>query len=97
MYQYVFKCITCVLYMFVIGYGDCVCITCSTALCTGMKFQPLLVVSSKPLVYEVMAKGWRRAGQGWQEQAEKQAEKTTEEKRGKIHGDDDGRSGQNLL
>jgi len=37
MYLCAFKCITCVLYMFLIGYGGCICIACSTALCTGQE------------------------------------------------------------
>ncbi len=49
-------------------------------------------------VDEVMAKGWRRAGKGMARTGRKTGRKKHRgEESGKIHGDDDGRSGQNLL
>lgn len=47
-------------------------------------------------VDEVMAKGWRRAGKGMARTGRKTGRKKHGgEESGKIHGNDDGRSGQN--
>lgn len=42
---------------------------------------------------EVMAKGWRRAGKGMARTGRKTGRKKHGEESGKIHGNDDGRSG----